>query len=112
VTHFEPTVGLTCTDCGTSFTVTASWARRIRKGAVACKCRRCARRRGVSAAVTDTDRRYWLSRFSDMEIASIAVACFDAPFDYVLGAVSRSRAQVMGEPEVMLASGTDVNEAA
>lgn len=111
MSYCEPNVRLLCEDCGTDFMVTASWARRIRRGAQECKCRRCARK-GRAVAVTDADRRYWLTRFSDMEITSIAVACFDAPFDYVLSAVSRNRVQVMGEPEVMLASGTEVEEAA
>ena len=109
MSYCEPNVRLLCEDCGTDFMVTASWARRIRRGAQECKCRRCARK-GRAVVVTDTDRRFWLSRYTDRDLASFASALFDIPFDP--GRFSMARSVVMGEPEVMLASGTDVDEAA
>jgi hypothetical protein len=77
--NVEPDVTFRCEDCGTSFTRSARFARMIRCGDQEQKCRRCLRP-SKAAPVTDTDRRYWLTRFSDMEIASLAVTVFDCAF--------------------------------
>ena len=102
VTRVESAVSFLCEECGTDFTVKARYARMIRCGEGEQKCRRCLRR-GKASPVTDTDRRFWLTRFDDTSLASIACAFFeDIPFNP--GAFSAAREIVMGTPEVMTAA--------
>ncbi len=77
----------------------------IRCGEQERMCRRCLRP-SKARAVTDTDRRYWLTRFTDMEIASFAAAYFDCALKPALAHVAKVRSELMDEPAVMLASGT------
>lgn len=97
----EPAVTLLCEDCGCDFEVSARYARRIRRGEYELKCRRCVRR-GKAAPISDTDRRFWLKRFDDIQLASFASALFDAPFRPQCFA--ERRAEIMGAPQVMVAS--------
>lgn len=58
--------------------------------------------------MTDTDRRFWLTRFTDVDLASFASALFDLPFDP--SRFTAARARVMGEPAVMVAAGVAQDE--
>lgn len=57
---------VTCPCCGRQRDVSARTARRG-----AGKCRWCLSGDGVIEAPDDSDRRYWLERFSDEELAEI-----------------------------------------
>lgn len=109
MTRANPDVRFVCGECGCDFLVKERYARMIRNGTQERKCRRCLRR-GKAIPVTDTERRFWLSRFSDTELASIASALFDAPFRPERFA--RAREHVMGEPAVMMAAGVSPDDLA
>lgn len=100
----ERPVTLTCANCGSDFERSARFARMIRRGEQEQKCRRCARPAKASP-VTDSDRRFWLTRFTDWEISVAAATFFDLPLRPEL--VAQKRAEIMGSPEpaVMMAAG-------
>lgn len=106
--NVERDVTFICKGCGSDFTRSARFARMIRCGEQEQMCRRCLRP-SKARPITDTDRRYWLTRFSDMEIACLAAAYFDCALKPALEHVANVRSQIIGgeEPAVMLASGTD-----
>lgn len=97
----EAGVAFVCDDgddgCGLTFIAKPRYALYIRRGVHRQLCRRCARgalRRKPGPAPDADDLLFWLERFSDVELASIVVAFFDAPFDP--DTIAQRRAELMG----------------
>ena len=65
---------IVCPRCGLSREVTARQARRS-KGTV---CRRCSHEKPRKPP-TDRERRFWLNRFTDYEIAELASGIWEVP---------------------------------
>jgi hypothetical protein len=85
VTSLEVSALLTCRDgelgCGITFVVSARYARAVRRGEYRSLCRRCSnerRSRKPRSLPSDSERRFWLTRFSDEEILEMALALFGA----------------------------------
>jgi len=100
--HGESPVILNCDTCGCDFELSARQARFIRSRGRKPQCSRHRRPDPPTVMVTDAERRYWLKRYDDITLASIASALFDAPFRP--GEFARRRAELMPDTRVVVAS--------
>lgn len=72
----EPRVALTCDLCGNPFEITKRWAREINARGLVRRCGLCERPPKEPETISDSDRLYWLTSYSDEELAEIASASF------------------------------------
>lgn len=99
----EAGVVFRCSDgddgCGITFVAKPSYASKIRRGVHRQLCRRCVRdslRKRPKELPTEGDLIFWLVRFTDTELASIAVAFFDCEWTSAFDEIERRRTTLLG----------------